>query len=135
MPRHRRSYWRSTLHMFTPHCPFFTSGASWRSYATGASPISISPRWCHPHLVVLGTLSVDPATVLTHLPHCSLGGHDRTYPRCFYLQCFLSRLDIRLLMITTDHHRRAPCGPVVMYILKRRNDFWTLPMLPLAQPH
>ena len=42
--RYRKNFWRSTLHMFIPHYPFFTNRASWRSYATGASYISRSFR-------------------------------------------------------------------------------------------
>jgi len=44
MPRHRKSFWRSTLHMSIPHYLFFTNRASWRSYATGVSSISRSLR-------------------------------------------------------------------------------------------
>lgn len=136
MPRHRKSFWRSTLHMSTPHYLFSTNKASWRSYATGASYISRSLLWCasRPHLV-LGTLLMGAATDLTHLPRCNLGVVARTYPHCSCSQCSPLRPDIRRLMITTDHHQKAPCGPLAMHILQRRNDFWILLMLPLAQPH
>ena len=90
---------------------------------------------CHPHLVALGTLSVDATAVLTHLLHCSTGEDDGGYPHCSCSQCSLSRLDIPLPMIMTGHRRKAQCGPLVMYISKTRSDFWTLPTLPLAQPH